>query len=476
MLLLTAYCSLMAEVAQLASQGVVRPIELITKYDISELEHAMMYMSKNTHMGKIVITFTNPKTVLRMKPSVLQTAFDPHATYILAGCLGGVGRSIAAWMVDRGARNLSFLSRSGWKNSGALAIVEALRGCGVAITVINCDIASREDVFDAVNQISKIGKPIKGVVQAAMVLEDVAFATMTFEQMQAVLRPKVQGTINLHEATLQHQLDFFTMTSSIVPYVGTATQTSYSAANAFQDSFARFRLARSLPAQSVSLGLILGVGVAGIREDLQRSINRNGIYGNTISEIMQLMDMAFTTVQLDKGVTRDPLSSAHVLTGFEPRKLSELDNDGAATDFTWSADPRMQRIAQAVQDYHDTAHGSNATTQHSSSSATITAKELHALAQSIRKNADTVLEQRLRSVVRGAVMQRLAKLLFVSAEDIDGAKDVASYGIDSMIAAELRNWLMKTFRLDLSFLALVGKGMRVDDLIDTACRALVAEE
>jgi len=53
---------------------------------------------------------------------------------------------------------------------------------------------------------------------------------------------------------------------------------------------------------------------------------------------------------------------------------------------------------------------------------------------------------------------------------------VASYGIDSMIAAELRNWLMKMFRLDLSFLELVGKGRQVDDLVGMACRSLIAAD
>jgi len=299
---------------------------------------------------------------------------------------------------------------------------------------------------------------------------------MTFQQMQSVLMPKVQGTINLHEATLHHKLDFFTMTSSVVPYVGTATQASYGAANAFQDAFARYRLALDLPAQSISLGLIVDVGVAGIREDLQRSINRNGIYGNTISQIMQLLDVVFVSDQAGKSADPDPLSSGHVLTGFEPIKLSELDNNGAAADFTWSADPRMQRVAQAVQDYYGIVSGSNATAQRNSSAASITAAELRDMARIVHESTDTAAEQRLGKVVQEAVMQRLGKLLFVSADDLDAAKDVASYGIDSMIAAELRNWLMKMFKLDLSFLELMGKGMRVEDLVDLACRSLVAQK
>jgi NAD(P)-dependent dehydrogenase (short-subunit alcohol dehydrogenase family)/aryl carrier-like protein len=468
--------SLMAEVAQLASQGVVQPIDFINKYDISELEQAMMYMSKGVHMGKIVVTFNDPKAVLRVNPSVPRPTFDPHATYVLAGCLGGVGRSIATWMVDRGARTLAFLSRSGWKHSGASAIVETLRGRGVAIAVVACDITRRDDVLNAVEQIARIGKPIKGVMQAAMVLEDVMFETMTFEQMQYVISPKVHGTLNLHEATLQHQLDSFTMITSLVPYIGTATQTSYGAANAFQDAFARYRLAHSLPAQSISLGLVSDVGVAGAREDLQRSIQRNGIYGNTVAEIVQQVEMAFTSDDAVGGVTQDPLSSGHLLTGLAPKKLFELDGGGAATEFIWSADPRMQGIAQAVQDHHDTIHGSNATAQHSSSSAATSAKDLRALAQSLQNNPDAGAEDRLRGTVKGAISQRLAKLLYVSVDDLDGTKDVASYGIDSMIAAELRNWLMKMFRLDISFLELVGKDMRVDNLVDAAYCSLTAPE
>lgn len=170
------------------------------------------------------------------------------------------------------------------------------------------------------------------------------------------------------------------------------------------------------------------------------------------------------------------MSSGHVLTGFAPIKLFELDNNGADTEFTWSADPRMQRVAQAVQDYYDIVSGSNATAQRNSSAASITAIELRDMVQRVHKRTDTTAEQRLRKIVQEAVMQRLGKLLFVSADDVEGAKDVASYGIDSMIAAELRNWLMKMFRLDLSFLELVRKGTRVEDLVDLACRSLVAQE
>jgi len=42
--------------------------------------------------------------------------------------------------------------------------------------------------------------------------------------------------------------------------------------------------------------------------------------------------------------------------------------------------------------------------------------------------------------------------LLIAAEDFDlDGPSVASYGLDSMIGAEMRNWLFKEFGLEVSF-------------------------
>ncbi|KAJ8109439.1 hypothetical protein OPT61_g7460 [Boeremia exigua] len=164
---------------------------------------------------------------------------------------------------------------------------------------------------------------------------------MDFSQLHRVLGPKVSGTMNLHEATLTQPLNFFTMTSSIVSVVGTATQASYSAANSFHDAFARFRLAQGLPA----------CGFASSCDDIQRSLLRNSVCGTSEPELVKLLDAAFTALpQLNDRF--DALAGAHLLVGLEPSKIYEADKKGVGMDFAWSADPRFGRVVQAIQDHY----------------------------------------------------------------------------------------------------------------------------
>ena len=452
----------MAEVVELYRQGVVKPIDYITTFDISELQQAMMYMSKGTHVGKIIITYDNPDSLLKVAPSSPRAIYDPNATYVLVGCIAGVGNSISNWMVERGARHFTHLSRSAADAPRATDLVERMSKYGVEVVVLTCDVTIKSDVEAAIAQVGS-SRQIKGVLHAAAVFEDVSFEGLEFSQLQKVLGPKVSGTINLHEATLHQPLDFFTMTSSIVSVIGTATQASYSAANSFQDAFARYRLAQGLPAQSFALGMILDVGFASSREEIQRSLLRNGVYGTPEPDLTRLLDAAFTA-PLTLNDPFDPLAGAHLLSGLEPSKIYAVDKKGLGEDFAWSSDPRFGRIIQAIQDHHAVRQTTNNNAYSTASAPALS--NLFSLAQNAKLSSAQSAEevQNLRNLANEVVTERLAKLLFVSPADIDISRDMASYGIDSMISAELRNWLFKTFSLDISFIELVRKGMTVKNL------------
>ena len=74
----------------------------------------------------------------------------------------------------------------------------------------------------------------------------------------------------------------------------------------------------------------------------------------------------------------------------------------------------------------------------------------------------------VRQLVTEAIVERLAKLLFVPVDRIDVAHAVSEYGMDSMIAAELRNWLVKAFNTDVSFLELLSRDMKVETIVEIA--------
>ena len=108
------------------------------------------------------------QTVLDTKPSYF---FDENATYLIAGGLGGLGRSIARWMVSRGARYLILLSRFGPRNEAAYTLLEELRTRGVQVEVPACDVAVAESLLTALSECAKTMPAIKGCIQGSMVLK-----------------------------------------------------------------------------------------------------------------------------------------------------------------------------------------------------------------------------------------------------------------------------------------------------------------
>ena len=56
----------MAQVNDMFRVGIVKPIDHIRTFDISELEQAMIYFANGNHMGKVVVTFDKPEALLKV--------------------------------------------------------------------------------------------------------------------------------------------------------------------------------------------------------------------------------------------------------------------------------------------------------------------------------------------------------------------------------------------------------------------------
>jgi hypothetical protein len=105
---------------------------------------------------------------------------------------------------------------------------------------------------------------LRGVVHAAGLLEDGVLARQTWDAFQRVLAPKVRGAWNLHELTMSCRLDFFALFSSLAAVLGSGGQGAYAAGNAFLDALARFRHGLGLPATSINWGPWAEVGMAAV--------------------------------------------------------------------------------------------------------------------------------------------------------------------------------------------------------------------
>jgi NAD(P)-dependent dehydrogenase (short-subunit alcohol dehydrogenase family) len=78
---------------------------------------------------------------------------------------------MAHWMVDRGARNLVFLSRSGVQKEEARNLVKELTAEGARIAAYACDLSDEDRLRLVLRDVSRDLPPIRGVIQGAMVIQ-----------------------------------------------------------------------------------------------------------------------------------------------------------------------------------------------------------------------------------------------------------------------------------------------------------------
>lgn len=99
------------------------------------------------------------------RPTHIQ--FRSEACYALAGGLGGLGRVIATWMVEHGARCIMFISRSAKKGPETTPFFNELRALGCEILTFAGDVTRLKDVEAAVKQVTR---PLRGIMQMSAVM------------------------------------------------------------------------------------------------------------------------------------------------------------------------------------------------------------------------------------------------------------------------------------------------------------------
>ncbi|KAL5381606.1 hypothetical protein DPSP01_007054 [Paraphaeosphaeria sporulosa] len=455
------FCSrLMREVNEMITTGVLHPISPVKTFDISELESALMYFSQGKHIGKVAVTYTVEEAPLKIIPHKPSARFDPDSVYILVGGAGGFGLGILQMMATRGARHLEIWSRSGVPTPEAVNILNELAQSGINVSVVKCDITDASSV-DA--SMSNISLPIKGIIHAAVTFCDHAFEVLTYADWTLGLSAKVTGTQNLHEATLKYNLnlDFFIMTSSYEAVVALPTQATYCAANSFQDAFARYRRSLGLPACAIAVGLITEIGYVGQVDITRNMIDRNNLYGTGELGILRLLEAAFLDAPLPKHDGNaiscpwrrfDPLAEAQITTCLEPTKLAAmLDKNGTNRGVPrWMGDRKFSHIVRATEDQRS----GNST---STLVEAVVSKVFEDVQVALRSgNADHG-----RKLVIAATKDKMSGLLGIPVGTIQENKSVAEYGVDSLIAVELRNWFLTTFKTAIPLLRLLDESLSI---------------
>ncbi|MFE2870273.1 SDR family NAD(P)-dependent oxidoreductase [Embleya sp. NPDC059259] len=271
---------ILTEIVELVESGALRPLPL-RSWDIREAAHAYRYMSQAKHIGKIVLT--------------VPAAPDPDGTVLITGGTGALGGLLARHLVtEHGARHLLLTSRAGDQAPGALSLREELTELGARhVEIVACDVADRAQLAEVLARVPA-AHPLTAVVHAAGVVEDGVITSLTGDRLRRVLRPKIDGAMNLHRLTADADLALFALYSSAAGVLGGAGQSGYAAANTFLDALAQHRRAAGLPATSLAWGLWDQASeiTGGLDRTDRARVARSGMLPLTATQGLALFDAA----------------------------------------------------------------------------------------------------------------------------------------------------------------------------------------
>ncbi|KAL2824216.1 hypothetical protein BDW59DRAFT_147657 [Aspergillus cavernicola] len=450
---------LLSQVMTLYRRGEIPGSQPLKVFDVSETSQAFRYFSNRSRMGKIAISLADGTSEINVQRSKYSSQFSPDKSYVMVGCLGGLGRTLSRWMVGRGARKFAFLGRSGLDKSVARKLVEDLEASGAECVVVRGDVCSVDDVNRVIAAASDQG-PLGGVVQAAMGLNEAIFSVMSNEYWHTGIDPKVHGTWHLynslHAGGHEASLDFFLMTSSVSGSVGTATEANYCSGNHFLDLFARHLRGKGLPAVAIGLGMISEVGYLHENPEIEAILLRKGIQAIDADELLQLIDLALSSnSQMGIHHAHDELAVAHILTGLEAFGLKELRKKGFDGSYPALDDPRANLLASALEvgGLSGPSHGGDG--------------NLPGEVVKQMEGGDT-----LSQAVLDHIRRRFGNLVLMKYDAVDVDKPLAHYGMDSMIGAEFRSWFYQSMKVDVPLVMLLGNTCTLKSLREVAVTVL----
>ncbi|KAI1260500.1 hypothetical protein F5Y18DRAFT_405602 [Xylariaceae sp. FL1019] len=409
-------------------------------YPISRIEDAFRYFQSGKNTGRIVLTVGRDDVVPKRCTKLNAWNFNPNASYVVAGGFGGLGRAVLSWMASKGARHLIVPSRSGSSSLAAAEVISQLHH--INIIAPKCDVGDFQAVSAMLKECAEQMPPIKGCINAAMVLQDAVFQNMTPAQWQLTIRSKVQTSWNLHHL-LPQDLDFFILFSSLSGVYGTVAQTNYSAGCTFQDALAKYRVAQGLKAVSFDIGWMRNIGIIAEREDYQRRRENEAnmaqvedkellalleIYCDpacsfvTSEDTAQVLLGAVTPAMLRSRGHEVPVSVERPLfSGFSQLRGIEVDKDA-----------KQQNIIDPGTQF---------------------------------RNAISSAER--TDIVVSALKAKIARALFTSLDDVEASKTLPDYGVDSLLAVELRNSMWKEFQANVAVFDIMGGATirRVGELV-----------
>ncbi len=391
------------EVRALFAAGTLRPLPY-RRFGFAEAVEAFRLLQSSGHVGKVV---------LLPEPTPAPAAVAPIPTggvHVITGGLSGFGLEAARFLARQGVRSLALLSRRGVETPGAAAALAALTEAGVDARGFACDIAEEAPLAQVLGFVRREMGPIVGVVHAAMVLDDARLSDLDAGRFSAVLRPKLAGALALDRLTRDDPVSMFVLFSSVTTVIGTPGQAAYVAANATLEALAARRRAEGLAGLAVQWGPI---GDAGY-------LTREARVGE----------------MLERMLGGAPLSAAQALEAL-PRLLAAGRPVVGLADVAWS--DLRGRLPGLAGPYW--------------SELPVVSRRTDGGLRLRGQIAEMAPEAALAALVE-VLGEALAEILKLPASAINADRPVVGFGVDSLMAVELRTAVEARLGVQVPLLAL----------------------
>jgi len=392
-----------------------------------EAGEAFQLMQAASHVGKLIVRPAKYPIATTTARKLFQPGPGAH---LVVGGTGGFGFETAAWLAEKGAEAVVIASRRGQIEPYLQARAEAIRAKGTKLIVEVLDATDAIAVDALITKLIRTHGRLAGVIHTAMALDDGLIAGLDPARTRAVLAPKMDGATNLDRATNvscatgEPPLDYFVVYSSATTMIGNPGQAAYVAANGYLQGLMRRRRADGLPGLAVAWGAIANVGVLARAPDVAAKLERiTGIVPMRADEALSHLDILLAQPSI-----------------CPPTVYCAMFRPGTALQGL-----KLLQTPTFVRLFAD-AEGSD--------------REVGIdLAGKIAGKS----EREARAIVAGLVASEVARILRLSAEDIDVTRPLDELGMDSLMSLELRMSIEKRFGIELPIVA-IRSGINVNDL------------
>lgn len=389
-----------SEVGELFEEGRLVPLPY-RAFAHDEIGNAFRLMQNAGHIGKIIVLPPVPGRDSVAEQPRKRVPLDGEGVHLVVGGIGGFGLAAAGWLVERGARRLALATRRGQADAATLAAISRWETLGVTTTLHACDVTDEAAAGALLETLRQAG-PLKGIIHAAMVLDDALISNLDAARNRPVIDVKAKGASVLDRLTRGDSLEHFILFSSATTLVGNPGQSNYVAANGYLEGLARARRAEGLPALAIGFGAIADAGYltqnAEVNEILAKRIGKTALKAQAALEQVEAI-LASDPGSIDAGVVM----------------LSEFD---------WAAARNLSLVRQPLFDV--VLRGAD---QHASGGDGQTMD----LVAMIEGKSPQEAEDLLYDLVAGEI----AAILRVSKDTVSRNKVLKEIGLDSLMAVEL---------------------------------------